>query len=176
MSIQWWQIVGILALAGCGSPNSGSSDGESVPDSTDQGLAQQDDMAEANQGNEQSNTTPEKPNIDLEVVSIDLPRTIKREADFPITVTVRNNSDTELSFAELNVRAVVKSPTGTMDLALGSGTARNVGPHDSKTVTFTVLAPHVAAPSEIRVEAKPGLATDPKPANNLQRKEIFVVN
>jgi hypothetical protein len=177
MSIQWWQIIGILALAGCGSQNSGNSDVERVPDSSDRNSAQQPNMAEANQGNELSNTTAEKPNIDLEVVSIDLPGTIKREADFPITVTVRNNSDTELSFAVLDVRAVVKSPFEAMDLALGSGTARNFGPHDSKTVTFTVRAPDVvAAPTVIWVEAKPGLATDPNPANNLQRKETFVVN
>ena len=172
-----WQILPILLLAAC---QDDPSSVETV--NVEAATTAEDVAADANlaAGNEQAvapTTPPPKPVIDLQVVSLELPQIIKRETEFPITVTVHNNSDTDLSFAELNVRAVVRSPTNVMDLALGSNSARDIGANQSKSVTFNVRAPHVvAAPAEFRVKAKPVLATDPRPENNVQRRDAYVTN
>lgn len=172
-----WQFLPILLLAACQDDQSAVGAVNVDAATTAEDVAADASSAAENAQAAPSNTPPPKPVIDLQLVSFELPQIIKRETEFPITVTVHNNSDTDLSFAELNVRAVVRSPTNVMDLALGSNSARDIDANQSKSVTFNVRAPHVVAtPAEFRVEAKPGLATDPRPENNVQRKDAYVTN
>jgi hypothetical protein len=167
------QIFAIVLLTGCGRSGD-STGGGAVEDVETPALPT--DTALENEGSVQSNVSPvsDKPVIDLEITSIGLPQSVNRGEDFSIDVTVRNNSDTVLSFAELNARSSVNTVTSSMDLHAGSGVARDIGPHDSKTVQFMGRAPDASATSEIIVTAMPGLATDPKPANNRRAQTILV--
>jgi hypothetical protein len=176
MDIREWQVIAIFLLAGC---DGGSAENPPIATTTEsarQDLASPSNAVPETDKNLQSNEASEnrKPVVDLQIVSVDVPVDVTKNAEFPISVTVRNNSNTKLNFAELKARARIESVMYAMDLPMGSGTARNVAPNGSVTATFTGRAPHVSAIAEIRVRAMPGLATDPNLSNNEWTQNITV--
>lgn len=128
-------------------------------------------------GNEQApvETETTQQTVDLELVSMELPSQAARDKDFPIMVTIHNNSDIEVLAANFKARASIDTPTSSMNLPAGDGKMRQISPRETRRAEIMVHAPHVPGIANISITVEPFPATDPNPTNN-QRMGRIVVN